>query len=45
MSQKYEQDELHDDMFKERRRNPLVLVGVPTAIPYQTKSPCLYKTV
>ncbi|CAL5219588.1 g1450 [Coccomyxa viridis] len=27
MSQKYEQDELHDDMFKERRRNPLVLVG------------------
>lgn len=27
MSQKYGQDDIHDDMFKERRRNPLVLVG------------------
>ncbi len=35
MSQKYEQDELHEDMFKERRRNPLVLVGVYTATSHQ----------
>lgn len=27
MSQKYGQDDSHDDMFRERRRNPLVLVG------------------
>lgn len=32
MSQKLEQDDFREDMFKERRRNPLVLVGMPTGI-------------
>ncbi|CAK0761703.1 hypothetical protein CVIRNUC_002886 [Coccomyxa viridis] len=27
MSQRFEQDDFKDDMFKERRRNPLVLFG------------------
>ena len=37
MSQKYGQDDFHDDMFKERRRNPLVLVGVaPSKISNQS---------
>ena len=27
MSQRFEQEDFRDDMFKERRRNPLVLFG------------------